>query len=211
MSAEFRDRLEERIGPAARCTDDQFDRFERYFALLSKWNERINLTALPLKEFPAPTLDRLFIEPIRAARFIPEGAISWLDLGTGGGSPAIPLKIMRPASRLTMVESRGRKAAFLREAIRTLSLNSASVSESRFEDLVASSTPRLDLDVLTMRAVKIDEGMAEIIGGTLKKGGKLLIFQTTPVGSVQGQAGLRRVESVQISEAPAFVEVFEAV
>ncbi len=66
------------------------------------------------------------------------GAVPLLiDLGSGGGSPAIPLKIARPEFALAMVESKGRKSAFLRDVIRQLSLSRAEVVTDRFENLVA--------------------------------------------------------------------------
>src|SRR5207302_1163702 len=97
---------------------------EAYFRLLARWNATINLTALPLAEPTNETFDRLFVEPLTAAPFVLDAGQVWFDLGSGGGSPALPLKIARPSLRLTMVESKSRKAAFLREATRQLGLES---------------------------------------------------------------------------------------
>ena len=110
---------------------------EEYFGLLDRWNAKINLTALPLRPPTDETFDRLFVEPLAAARFLPDESAMWLDLGSGGGSPAIPLNVVRPRLKLTMVESKVRKAAFLREAVRVLKLGNAAVENSRIELLPA--------------------------------------------------------------------------
>jgi len=119
-SREFRDRLIRRARRAKiAVAPETADVLEEYFRLLDRWNAKINLTALPLRPPTDETFDRLFVEPLAAARFLPNEPDVWLDLGSGGGSPAIPLKAVRPKLKLTMVESKVRKAAFLREAVRT--------------------------------------------------------------------------------------------
>ncbi len=60
-----------------------------------------------------------------------------MDVGSGGGSPAIPLKLAVPRLRLTMVEAKARKSAFLREAVRHLGLEQRSVETARYEELLA--------------------------------------------------------------------------
>src|SRR3954454_1108585 len=65
-----------------------------YFSLLSRWNQRMNLTALPLADpVSDASLDKLLIEPLVAADLVPKNCSSWIDLGSGGGSPAIPLRL----------------------------------------------------------------------------------------------------------------------
>ena len=104
--------------------------------LLAQWNARINLTALPLDPPTDETFDRLLVEPLAASRQIPTHTPNvWFDLGSGGGSPAIPLKIARPALRLTMIDSKERNGAFLREVIRTLGLADSVVQTARFEEI----------------------------------------------------------------------------
>src|SRR5712691_5594844 len=98
---------------------------EAYYRLLTRWNSSVNLTALPLNPLTDQSIDRLLIEPVAAARFCSRDSPVWLDLGSGSGSPAIPLTLVKPAGWLTMVESRERKAAFLREAVRALRLEGA--------------------------------------------------------------------------------------
>ena len=140
MSAEvFRDRLLARLAPASiSLTSDQIERLAEYWRLLERWNSRINLTSLPLRDYPSGSVDRLIVEPLLASPLMPATPVNWYDLGSGGGSPAIPLKIVTPGAQLIMVESRSRKAAFLREVVRSLALTkSARVEARRFEDVAA--------------------------------------------------------------------------
>ena len=109
-SSEFQQRLADRAYAAGIAIPaDLTDRLEVYFRLLSTWNQKINLTALPLSDAPPATLDRLLIEPLVAARHVPPGARAVMDVGSGGGSPAIPFALAA-GLELTMVESKSRKA-----------------------------------------------------------------------------------------------------
>ncbi len=120
-----------------------------YLELLALWNSKINLTAL---DDPDAAIDRLILEPLLAARHVPEGA-SVIDIGSGGGSPAIPLKLAAPRIKLWMVESKTRKSAFLREAIRQLDLRESFVETKRYEELLTEPTLHESMDVVTIRAV----------------------------------------------------------
>jgi 16S rRNA (guanine527-N7)-methyltransferase len=148
---------------------------ERYYDLLRVWNRRINLTALRLDDFPTATIDRLLIEPLQAAEFIPEeSGLDCLDVGSGGGSPAIPINIARPLVRLTMVEAVAKKAAFLREAVRILGLSGATVLTARIEE--AASLRSGTADIVLIRGVRLDSQMSSILDRLLKPGGRLFRF-----------------------------------
>lgn len=181
----FSDRLARRlarVGLSLHSRDS--DRFERYYRLLEKWNARINLTSLDLLNSPAATLDRLFVEPLLAAEFVVDEPLTWFDLGSGGGSPAIPLKVVRPATRLTMVDSVAKKGVFLREACRAVELPDVLIRTARIEDLPGLLPAEL-ADLLTIRAVRIDSAVLESVGYLLRRGGRLLHFAAsaeTPTG-----------------------------
>jgi 16S rRNA (guanine527-N7)-methyltransferase len=177
------------------------DPLEAYFRLLTQWNAKINLTALPLDAPTDETFDRLLVEPIAASRRIKDARATWLDLGSGGGSPAIPLKIARPALALTMVESRERKSAFLREAVRSLNLTNTTVVTARFEDLVSDASYCASADLVTVRAVKADDGLFEAAGGLLRSGGNLLLFRPAHSASSDPD-GFRQLETVQLIDSP---------
>jgi len=176
-SREFRERLLKRAKRADLAIDPTVvDRLETYYRLLARWSAKINLTAFPMEELTDRALDRLLVEPLAAARFVPEAAVNWFDLGSGGGSPALPLKFARPAARLTMVESKTRKAAFLREAVRALQLVGAAVEHSRFEEVAEREATRGRADLVTVRAVRVDGGLLDATATLLAPGGRLFLF-----------------------------------
>ncbi len=148
-------------------------RLAAYVALLFRWNERMNLTALDDGD---GGLDRLVIEPLLAARRIPSGSTSVVDVGSGGGSPAIPIKIARPRLFMRMVEAKTRKAAFLREAARRLNLAGTVIENCRWEEL--RNRPELyeTHDALTVRAVRVNARVASGMQDLVKAGGVLLFF-----------------------------------
>jgi 16S rRNA (guanine527-N7)-methyltransferase len=176
-SQEFGARLMERArGAAVPIEPEVALRLEQYFRLLAKWNGKINLTALPLTDPTDETFDRLLIEPLVVAHRIDNVRTRWFDLGSGGGSPAIPIKIVRPELRLTMVESRLRKSAFLREAIRVLGLASADVANCRIEELVAQPGIAGSAELVTVRAVKVDREFIALCRQLLANGGTLILL-----------------------------------
>jgi 16S rRNA (guanine527-N7)-methyltransferase len=156
-------------------TDHQIAKFEAFYELLSRWTRTINLTSLPLEGYPELSIDRLLIEPLLAARFFGSAPPHWLDLGTGSGSPAVPLRIVQRGGSLEMIESRERKAAFLREVVRELDLERTEVRTGRIEE-VAASAPAGVADVITMRAVKPTFPILHAAAQLLKTGGRFLIF-----------------------------------
>ncbi len=210
-SKEFRERLLRRARRANAPVDlDWIDPLERYFHLLARWNAKINLTALPLQEPTDRTFDRLFIEPLTAARHVRNEPETWCDLGSGGGSPAIPLKIARPQLSVTMVEAKARKAAFLREAIRTLELPGSDVLHNRFEEIVASDAVSERNGLVTVRAVRADRKLFSIAATLLKDGGRLLLFRLSerPISA----EGFRHVESVVLTDGPrSYLSILERV
>jgi 16S rRNA (guanine527-N7)-methyltransferase len=177
-SRDFRDRLLRRARAVnLPISPSTIDALEVYYRLLARWNARINLTALPLDDLRDTAMDRLLIEPLAAAVHVPPTALGWYDLGSGGGSPAIPLKLVRPTATLTMVEAKARKAAFLREAIRTLELRDTRALNIRFETLDAPPL-RATAQLVTVRAVKPDEALFSCAASLLTPGGQLLLFSS---------------------------------
>jgi 16S rRNA (guanine527-N7)-methyltransferase len=210
-SREFRDRLVRRARRAKLTVSGEIlEALESYFTLLARWNEKINLTALPLRAPTDETFDRLLIEPLAAARYVPNEAVGWVDFGSGGGSPAIPLKLSRPNLKLTMVEAKVRKAAFLREAIRTLNLDDAAVENVRIEALTGSPDWHRSISLITVRAVKADAALFAHAAELLSTGGLLLLFR--PTNTPLNTKGFEHVETVQLTETPrAFLAILRRV
>jgi 16S rRNA (guanine527-N7)-methyltransferase len=176
-SSAFLDLLKARAEAANISIESEaMDKLEAYFELLSHWNRRINLTSLPLEPPTEHAVDRLFIEPLIAAPLISSSASVWFDLGSGGGSPAFPLQIAHPIRHLNLVESRERKAAFLREVIRALDLAGAQVLTTRIESLAEDDTNASVADLITVRAVRMSAPLFSQLDRLLKLGGQAVLF-----------------------------------
>ena len=128
------------MGPLSPEADRQFS---TYLELLLKWNAKLNLTSVRSSD---EILQRHFVESIFCARHLPKDVKTLLDFGSGGGFPGLPIAICSPGIAVTLSESQGKKAAFLREAVRTLGL-SASVHGGRAEELTQC------FEGITLRAV----------------------------------------------------------
>ena len=140
----------------------------QYLTLLDRWNKTYNLTAIrdPLEMVTRHLLDSLAMQP-----HLESGTLA--DLGTGPGLPGIPLAIARPQLQVTLVESNGKKARFMREAVRQLGLGNARVAESRAEALDEPGA----YDNLTARAMDTLAGIIEVGGHLLRPGGRLLAMK----------------------------------
>lgn len=147
-----------------------------YFELLFRWNRKINLTSFEASA-PEAAIDRLLIEPLQAARHLPAKIRTMLDIGSGGGSPAIPMKLAMPGAALVMVEPKARKAAFLREAARLLALPEIRVETARFEELLARPELHEAQDAVTVRAVRIERKTLVGVQAFVRPGGRILLFQ----------------------------------
>lgn len=198
-STEFHERLAERVRAASlpQTEPGMANQLEAYFELLRRWNAKMNLTALPLDQPNDRTFDRLLVEPLVAAGLASPTTSAWFDLGSGGGSPAIPMKIALPHAALTMVEIKARKAAFLREAVRVLQLPAATVANDGFER-VAEGTRTGSVDLVTVRALRCDAGLLTAAQQLLSSSGILMLFQSNPTIPVPLPAGLVLVRTVEL-------------
>ena len=144
-----------------------------YLALLVRWNKTYNLTAVrdPHEMVVKHLLDSLAMHPFVDDLAARGGTLA--DLGTGPGLPGIPLSIVKPGLKVTLVESNGKKARFMREAIRQLGLKDARVAESRIE---AVDEPGA-YDAITARALATLPLILELGGHLLKPDGRLLAMK----------------------------------
>jgi 16S rRNA (guanine527-N7)-methyltransferase len=143
--------------------------FEDYAVLLQRWNARTNLTAIRDEDC---ILRRHFSECIVAARALPVDFGTLLDFGSGAGFPGIPMALCKPEIHVTLAESQGKKAAFLREAIRTLGL-STQVYSDRAEKLGKT------FDLVAMRAVDKMEAAVEAATALVRPEGWLVLLATS--------------------------------
>jgi 16S rRNA (guanine527-N7)-methyltransferase len=146
------------------------DQLSVFLALLLKWNARTNLTAI---RNPHEIVTRHFADSLFCAAHIPPHARTVLDFGSGGGFPGIPIALAHPQLRVTLAESQTRKAAFLREAVRSLNLN-AEVWSERVESMQADQL----YDVVTLRAVDQMESACRAAALRVAEEGQMLVFTT---------------------------------
>lgn len=186
MSREFQDRLSRRIRRAGITLAPQVtSRLARYFDLLATWNGKINLTGFDLADPSPEAIDRLFVEPLLAVKHIPLNAVRMIDIGSGGGSPAIPMLLAQPQLRLLLVEAKIRKSVFLKEALRGLEL-AGEVVTARYEELLARPDLHEAHDLLTIRAVRVEPRVLMSLQAFVRPEGELFLFRSdaAPPGSV---------------------------
>lgn len=161
----------------AALTPEQRGKLEAFAALLLDWNQRFNLTSAKDQE---SLWFRHIIDSLSISSFIPDGA-QVIDVGSGGGFPAIPLALLRPDLSWTLVESTGKKARFLEAAGEDLGLESWTVLAERVERLGQSSSHRQRYDVVTSRAVARLPVLLEYTLPLAKIGGKVLAMKGAQV------------------------------
>jgi 16S rRNA (guanine527-N7)-methyltransferase len=160
---------------ALAVADEPRERLIVFVELLARWNRKVNLTAFDLDRPTAEAVDRLVVEPVRAAAHVQLTDREAVDVGSGGGSPAIPLSVCCPQLRMVMVESREKKGAFLREAVRTVGISGV-VEVCRLEEFAERAGVAGRMDVISMRAVRSDVGVVSGIERLLAPGGVFLWF-----------------------------------
>ena len=172
-----------------------FASISTYIDILMRWNSRINLTAI---RDPEQIVTRHFGESLFLARHLfprgtsaiacpaeqsPAAAVSCAlaDLGSGAGFPGIPIKLWAPSSLLTLIESNHKKAAFLREIARSLTLTDINIQNARAETL-----PPATFDVVTLRAVERFDATLPVAARLLKpEGGLALLIGSAQVAQVR--------------------------
>ena len=162
----------ERLGVAADGVT--LDRLARYHALLTEWNARIDLTAV-LE--PEEMVDRHYLDSAAplALGLIPQGA-RVIDVGTGAGLPGIPLCILRPDLRVTLLDAQRKRVTFLQAAIEALDLPAQAV-HMRAEDAARDEARREAYDVAVSRAVAATPTLLELTLPFVRVGGRAIAWK----------------------------------
>src|SRR5262249_6178952 len=151
-------------------TDGQIQQIQRYMKLLLAWNAKINLTAI---RDPLEILHRHFCESMYAASAISVEKGRLADVGSGGGFPGLPLKIIRPELQVFLIESNIKKATFLAEVVRELGLADTRVLVNRYEELGEEVAP---LDFVCSRAVGDYQPFLEWAAGPLVGASEVILW-----------------------------------
>jgi 16S rRNA (guanine527-N7)-methyltransferase len=131
----------------AEVNDQQVAQIQQYIKLLLAWNDKVNLTAI---HDPLEILYRHFCESMFGAVAANVDNCRLADVGSGGGFPGLPMKILRPNLQVFLVESDVKKATFIAEVIREIGLSGATVLVSRYQEVGEEVAP---LDTVCSRAV----------------------------------------------------------
>ncbi len=172
LSAEWVEfgRWAEQLG--VRLTEHQLAQFVQYQALLLAWNERMNLTAV---REPAEIRVRHFLDSLSCATVMGNlNGRTLIDVGTGAGFPGLPLKILFPQLKLTLVESVAKKGQFLQAVIEALALENVTVLTERAELLGQLPQHRQQYDWAVARAVAELRVLVEYLLPLCRVGGKML-------------------------------------
>ncbi len=155
-------------------SDEQFEKFSTYSSLLVEWNEKINLTAITdpygisVKHFEDSVLPLKMLE-------IPENS-SLIDVGTGAGFPSVPMKIIRPDLKITLLDGLNKRVNFLKELCAELSIK-ADFIHGRAEELGKQAQFREKFDFATARAVASLSELCEYCLPFVSLGGSLIALK----------------------------------
>lgn len=153
-------------------TDRQAEKFEKYYSLLIEYNNKFNITAITNRE---EVIYKHFVDSALGVDKLIGGNL--FDVGSGGGFPAIPLKIMNDELCVYLLEATGKKCEFLRAVIKELDLKNVTVINDRAETLAKNPDFREKFDICTARAVARLNTLCEYCMPFVKKGGIFLSYK----------------------------------
>lgn len=193
QEAPFLDRLMAHAGEAGiHLTARQAFLCSEHVRLMLHWNRRLNLTRITL---PDQVVIKHILDSLIPAQWLPKGGHA-LDVGTGPGFPGIPLKILNPALKMTLLDAQRKKVSFLRVVLSELSLENARAEQGRWEDMVREhrrgGPPRFNL--ITMRALRLRWEEIAGLGSLLADDGMFVWWAGS--GKLPGKSGDSPEESL---------------
>jgi 16S rRNA (guanine(527)-N(7))-methyltransferase RsmG len=174
-------------------------RFSEYLRLLRKWNSKMNLTSSSEWEALRP----LLAEAFWAAGLYSVSEQSHLDIGSGAGFPALPMKILRPGMRLEMVESRSKPAVFLETVVRDLGLSNVRVHTSRIEDLLSERNLRGGWTVVSWKGLRLNRAQFSLLRNCAASQAEFWIFHGKELPLEDPQVSLAGLKLVQTELCPS--------
>lgn len=154
---------------------DQYEQFMQYKTLLKEWNEKLNLTAITEDD---EIISKHFIDSIQAFQSEElNDAESLIDVGTGAGFPGLPIKIMKPELKITLLDSLNKRLNFLRAVSEEMSLENVEFVHSRAEDGARKPEYRDSFDIAVSRAVANLTLLTELCLPYVKVGGHFIALK----------------------------------
>lgn len=193
------------------CSSVQTEQFLRYAQLLKEWNEKMNLTAITELE---EVLEKHFYDSL-APFFSLEMKGHLCDVGAGAGFPSLPLKIMFPQLKVTILEPLNKRVVFLNEVCRQLQLDGVDCLNVRAEDYAAAH--RESFDLVTARAVANLQVLSELCLPLVKKDGLFVAMKGSAGKEEQEQADravkilggrLEKTEEVRLQDGASRINLF---
>lgn len=168
-------------GLGLELSPQQAEQFEAYFRLLVEWNGKMNLTAITGRE---AVYEKHFYDSLTVASVVAlAGPLRLADIGSGAGFPAVPLKIMFPDLRITIVDALAKRIRFLEEVVRTLGLADVVCLHARAEDAARMAEHRDRHDVATARAVARLATLNELCLPFVRAGGVFVAMKGADVAA----------------------------
>lgn len=158
-------------------TNTQSDQFAKFADKLSSWNQKVNLTAITE---PREIAIKHFLDSLFGVLGLPSyGTQRLVDVGSGGGFPGIPLKIMMPDLALSIVEPNSKKASFLLNLVGLLKLGQVSVLNRKIEDVSRQDHSLNGPLSIVVRGLKIEDRLS-LFSSLLSDGERLILYGTSP-------------------------------
>lgn len=191
--------------------DKQITQFKLYYQELVGWNKKFNLTTITdyqevqIKHF----LDSLTVISALTEEELRQPGFSIIDMGTGAGFPGIPLKVFLSQSRLVLLDSKAKKAAFLQHVIEQLELDAVEVVIGRAEEIAHRPLLRENFTLVVSRAVASLPTLVELALPFCQMGGKFIAQKKGQIEQELVQAGkaidvlggeLNQVKKVELEE-----------
>lgn len=177
-------------------TERQIAAFMDYLTEFQRWSGKINLTAIKREE---EIIKKHFLDSLLAWKHLKKGG-KVLDIGTGGGLPGIPLKIVLPEIELTLIDSVGKKIVFLKNIIRKLELQKTEALHGRAEDRLLIRRFNHDFDIILTRAFSDLSEIADLSTPYIKKGGHIIAYKGPLTETLRDEAQevVSRIDSLKL-------------
>ena len=186
-------------------TQEQYGQFFQYYETLIMWNDKINLTAITQME---EVVTKHFVDSLSLIKVIEnlsEKDYTLIDVGTGAGFPGIPLKIVFPKLRVTLLDSLNKRVKFLNEVIELLGLSEIEAVHGRAEDFGHDNVSRETFDLCVSRAVANISTLSEYCLPFVKKGGYFVSYKSGKIDEeLEAGKGAIKKLSGEIEEVVSF-------
>lgn len=179
MQEQFAEQLKrESAALSIELTDIQIKQFYRYYELLIEWNQVMNLTAITEMN---EVITKHFVDSLSLTKvfpFLEEKNWVMIDVGTGAGFPGIPLKIVFPSLRVTLLDSLNKRVKFLNQVTDELNMSNIEAIHGRAEDFGSDGFYREKYDLCVSRAVAHISTLSEYCLPFIKIGGVFVSYKS---------------------------------